>query len=819
MKKKKYILHMFLTLGLFSCASMNLSGNSTSQYQDSIVSTGETSMENSKDSLDSSSMSSTSMVTDEFSSSNSSSSEISSSTKSSDGSKVSSKDSTSSSRNTSDTSGLSSSHNSSTSHNSSDSSMNSTESLTPPAEDETDLYHQKKDYSNLSFANMFQGKWNRPGLYNEDGSIHKMPIPVKQTGKKIDVTSSSYGAIANNPDKDNYKAFKKAIEAAKSGDTIYIPKGKYYFKNSLNKYGFYSQISILKDNITLQGESKEETILISNFEENYNQSKNTTLIGILNAHQVAIKDVTISSVVTDDLLPDIDDSKANPKTYLAPRYGIVVSTNKEATKASEQTKNVLIENCIIEKFLRSGVRIDCAQETIVSSCTVQKATGLGGGGAGYGIDIQGYKNNYNDLVDGKGYLDTCFNVVTECQFVGPYIRHGALIQYHAHNNLIHKNTFKGTLLDSIDMHGEDEYSNEICHNDIDNSRNGACIGLGNTGGGDEGAAIGGNRHDASGRNHFIHDNVLKNSKRAIDIMLDTPNTFIYNNIIDNIQTTGIKITSSQGIYILQNQISNIMKNETILIDYDEIKSYTLKNYDISENTFTNCKTGIYSQQNITGITVKNNKFTNVTTPVGGTIPQNQIGETTLPESDDFLNPVFGKEVLPIDNSYIEYKSLDTVVTLNSTLKLRSGNARSDANRIPYLLWNKSNMPSNYQKVYLSFTIKVQNATPTINIFTNTTYTSWSGSTLTWNNSKLHQSEFATIKNTSDDPINSLIDFTIPEGYGDYSFHTFYINVTEAFQKIPNSLFTMIITNEAKENVYMEIQNLKSENSMKFIFVN
>ena len=40
---------MFLTLGLFSCASMNLSGNSTSQYQDSIVSTGETSMENSKD--------------------------------------------------------------------------------------------------------------------------------------------------------------------------------------------------------------------------------------------------------------------------------------------------------------------------------------------------------------------------------------------------------------------------------------------------------------------------------------------------------------------------------------------------------------------------------------------------------------------------------------------------------------------------------------------------------------------------------------------------------------------------------------------------
>ena len=80
---------------------------------------------------------------------------------------------------------------------------------------------------------------------------------------------------------------------------------------------------------------------------------------------------------------------------------------------------------------------------------------------GYGVNIQGYGNGIN-VTD--TYIDTKFNVVENNEFVGPYLRHGALIQYYAHNNLIKNNRFDDLLLDSIDMHGEDEYSNEICNN-------------------------------------------------------------------------------------------------------------------------------------------------------------------------------------------------------------------------------------------------------------------------------------------------------------------------------------------------------------------
>ena len=169
-----------------------------------------------------------------------------------------------------------------------------------------------------------------------------------------------------------------------------------------------------------------------------------------------------------------------------------------------QTRNVVVDGVIVEKFRRSGVRIAMAQENVVRNSIFRNATCLGGGGAGYGVCIQG---ETHDVDTTDTILDTRFNVVEDCTFEGPYLRHGVLIQYYAHNNLVHHNTLKDILLDSIDLHGEDEYSNEICHNEIFNTRRGAAVGLGNTGA----------THDATGRNNFIHDNLIDGGARAIEI--------------------------------------------------------------------------------------------------------------------------------------------------------------------------------------------------------------------------------------------------------------------------------------------------------------
>jgi urocanate hydratase len=41
------------------------------------------------------------------------------------------------------------------------------------------------------------------------------------------------------------------------------------------------------------------------------------------------------------------------------------------------------------------------------------------------------------------------------------MRHGVLLQYSAHHNLVESNTVVRTTYDAFDLHGEDEYGNEL----------------------------------------------------------------------------------------------------------------------------------------------------------------------------------------------------------------------------------------------------------------------------------------------------------------------------------------------------------------------
>lgn len=638
----------------------------------------------------------------------------------------------------------------------------------------------------LPFSTMFDGDWNKPGLYEKDGTEHVMPEPQEETGMTINVLD--YGAKANDPTFDNFNAFNSAIESAVEGDVIYVPNGTYYFeKYSRAAVDYLSHIA-LKSGLTLRGESRENTILVSNFDEQLNKDNSTTVIGAVNVNSVVISDLTVTSNTLDSVLPDPDDSNLQTTTYTAPKYGITAASAGSVSEAEDQARNIVIDNVMVEKFQRMGVRVAMAQEVVVKNSVFQKATCLGGGGMGYGVNIQGYGNGF-DTTD--TFLDAKFNVVENCEFVGPYLRHGALVQYYSHNNLIKDNKFTDLLLDAIDMHGEDEYSNEIVGNEIINTRKGAAIGLGNTGA----------THDATGRNNYIHNNLIDGGARAIDVLLGTPNTIIYNNEIKNTEK-GITCNNANGTKIYNNNISNIEKdglNITFAYVYTEPTAGIPKDYNVEGNAFENCGRGIYFDCKGDNFIIQNNTF-------NGIDSSNQIvdesDEFVMPESSDLTTPVEGEYVLPTQNFFITMESPNQTPSQQKNMKLKTSNLEPAFNRMIYALFDKTLCPTNYDKVYLSITAKAQVGTPTLNIFSNTTYVDWTETTITWNNSKLHHETLALAKNTEEDPLVEFAEFKFP--FAVYDFNTYYIDVTEAYNAIGADLFTLIITNEAIDESYMEI---------------
>ncbi|MCM1131425.1 MAG: InlB B-repeat-containing protein, partial [Anaeroplasma bactoclasticum] len=505
------------------------------------------------------------------------------------------------------------------------------------------------------FMEYFEGSWNMPGLYEKDGNSHSMPKVIEESGNKINVLD--YGAVPNDSSVDNYNAFKASIAKAAAGDTIYIPNGKYYFYNSSKASSEYYAHIILKSNITLLGESKDGVVLISCFSEEYNETKSTTVIAAVNVKNVAIKNLTVSSNTPDAFLPNQDDQNLTSDVYTGPKYGITAATGGTISNPEEQGKNILIENVLVEKFRRSGIRIAKIKEVVVRSSTFQKATCLGGSGSGYGVCIQGI-NHDQDCTD--TLYDSCFNVVENCQFLGPWLRHGTLIQYYSHNNLIRNNTFLDILLDAIDMHGEEEYSNEICYNEIKNTRKGAGIGLGNSGA----------THDATGRNTFIHDNSIIGGLRGIDILLGTKQTVIYNNKIKDVSSSGIKCSEASSVKIIKNSFTNVL-NYAITILYGTVWGPAIlgipDDYVIRKNQFIACKKGI-------GINCK--------------------GEHFLLEENDFESMKESIQIVDTSSSFVlPQDSLEVEVVSKQSNYFLSVSSSNTNITVYYLLSDKEIQPS------------------------------------------------------------------------------------------------------------------------------
>lgn len=373
----------------------------------------------------------------------------------------------------------------------------------------------------------------KPGLVNPDGTDHAIPAPHRATGKTLNVLD--FGADPKDSAADDAPAIQKAIDVAASGDEVYLPDGVYNL-NSGAAVDRYANL-ILKDGVNLRGQSEAGVLLLSSFNAEDGKKGTTKVLKIQAAHDILVSHLTVTSTFAGKYSTDTGNN--NPEAG-GPLYGVMI---EEASGVP--CYNITLDGVTVEKFQRMGIRISKSHDVVVRNATFRNATDLGGGGAGYGVSIQGEGNGKDRL----GYANDCrYNVVEDCRFVGPYLRHAVLLQYFAHNNLVRNNVITRTGLDAIDLHGEDEYLNEVRGNRISDVVSGAAVGLGNTGA----------THDASGPYNYIHDNTIVNCREGIKVSLASPDTLIENNTI-----TGCTVRGGKGIYLLNAPRTMVAGNKIL----------------------------------------------------------------------------------------------------------------------------------------------------------------------------------------------------------------------------------------------------------------
>ena len=370
------------------------------------------------------------------------------------------------------------------------------------------------------------------GLINEDGSIHQIPDPLWPWGDTINVLN--YGVDPLDNDFDDRPGIQAAVNAASTGDLIWFPDGVYNMR-SAHTSSTTSHI-VLENGLHLHGESMAGAVIKSDFPLALNQSETTRTVKIMGVFAATVKNLTFTSSFAGTYSTD---PNVNNPDRSAPGVHLYIDDS-----GSTPSRQVVVDSCIFEKFRAAAIRLANSSDCIVRNSSFRLATDVGGGGAGYGISVQG--NGHGN--DSYGLSrDSRYNLVENNSFMGPYIRHGVVIQYYSHNNLIRNNTHTANVLDALDLHGEDEYNNEICFNTVSDVSTGAGVGVGNTGA----------THDASGYNNYIHDNVFLNCREGVKVYLESPNTRIEHNRVES-----STVANSKGIYIL-NGPHTIVKNNII----------------------------------------------------------------------------------------------------------------------------------------------------------------------------------------------------------------------------------------------------------------
>lgn len=344
----------------------------------------------------------------------------------------------------------------------------------------------------------------------EVGLDRPFELPPEPDGAVLDVTD--FGASTISETNDDAIGFLVAFSIAEPGDEVFIPAGRYTIRQTLE----------IPSGVSLRGAGKDETVLVT-------EGIATAIRVLPEAHDIRISDFTITHEGDEEELS----------------FGVYIGSVRQG----RNSYRILVESLRIERFAIHGVSLRDCHHVLVQDCEILNATNLGGGGRGYGIALN-YPTNHNNWI--------------RRNTIGPVIRHAVLLQYFAHNNLVEENLAVENSEDAYDLHGEDEYLNELRFNIArDGARDG--FGVGNTG----------STHDRSGPNNWIHHNTVENSRAGLEIIQASEmvfvdhNTFIGNEFgirVHNLggrhlylrgntfkdNETGILLTSAHQVWVLGN---------------------------------------------------------------------------------------------------------------------------------------------------------------------------------------------------------------------------------------------------------------------------
>lgn len=339
-------------------------------------------------------------------------------------------------------------------------------------------------------------------------------LPPEPDGDVLDVTD--FGASTISETNDDAIGFNVAFSIAEPGDVVFVPAGRYTIRQTLE----------IPNGVTLEGAGMDETILVT-------EGIATAIRVLPEAHDIRISDFTITHEGDEEELS----------------FGVYIGSVRQG----RNSYRILVDSLRIERFAIHGVSLRDCHHVLVQDCEILNATNLGGGGRGYGIALN-YPTNHNNWI--------------RRNTIGPVIRHAVLLQYFAHNNLVEENLAVENSEDAYDLHGEDEYLNELRFNVArDGARDG--FGVGNTG----------STHDRSGPNNWIHHNTVENSLAGLEIIQDSDlvfvdhNTFIGNEFgirVHNLggrhlylrgntfkeNETGILLTSARQVWVLGNTFTD-----------------------------------------------------------------------------------------------------------------------------------------------------------------------------------------------------------------------------------------------------------------------
>ena len=389
--------------------------------------------------------------------------------------------------------------------------------------------------------------------------------PAPTTGASLNVTASPYNATSNNTADNDATGIQAAINASSSGGEVYIPNGVYHLKSGLT----------LKTGVAIRGQSREGVILYA-----YSASDLVLMTAGSGRTDITLSNMTLSRGSTGKML-----------------RGILVGTNSGTVCQRMAFKNIQVDNFENQGFMIYGLKWGK-----VENCIFRNATDTGGGGNGYGVCLSGPNNN-NNWVTGN--------------LLGPVIRHGVLIQFSAHHNLVENNVAFDNVEDAYDLHGEDEYSNELRYNLAFDCARGA-FGVGNTG----------STHYNSGPNNWIHDNDAARVQKGVEVINESDNTYIENNIFQDCTEAGVHAYTNGGdnLVISGNAISN-SANGIYLADS--------LSADVLNNSVIQGSYGIRTTSNVTGYIITGNAFLGNTTnkslgSASGTYSGNTEGAYTPP---------------------------------------------------------------------------------------------------------------------------------------------------------------------------------------------